>query len=65
MRKTTKSKPAKKNVTPKKKSAKKRTAPKKAGTHNTQVQWTNQSVDTVALALEELEAMSGEQTGDL
>jgi hypothetical protein len=69
MQKTTKNKLAKNKVTHKKtrkkKVTKKKTAPKKAGTHNTQVQWINQSVDTVALALEELEAMSGEQSGDL
>jgi hypothetical protein len=64
MQKTTKSKPAKKKVAHKKKWGKKRKAPKKAGEHS-QVQWINQSVDTVALVLEELEAMSGEQSGDL
>jgi hypothetical protein len=64
MQKTAKTKRAKKKVTPKKKLAKKKTAPK-ASTHNTQVQWINQSVDTVALALEELEVRSGEQSGDL
>jgi hypothetical protein len=64
MQKTAKTKRAKKKVTPKKKLAKKKTAPK-AGARSRQVQWINQSVDTVALALEELEAMSGEQSGDL
>ena len=64
MQKTTKNKLAKNNLTHKKKLAKKKTAPKKAGEHR-QVQWINQNVDTVALALEELEAVSGEQSGDL
>ena len=65
MQKTTKSKPAKKKIAHKKKWGKKRKAPKKAGTHNTQVQWISRSVDTIALVLEELEARSGEQSGDL
>jgi hypothetical protein len=64
MQKTTKSKPANKKIAHKKKWGKKRKAPKKAGEHR-QVQWINQSVDTVALAMEELEAQSGEQSGDL
>ena len=64
MQKTAKTKRAKKKVTPNKKLAKKKTAPK-AGAHNRQAQWINQSVDTVALVLEELEARSGEQSGDL
>ena len=68
MQNTTKNKLAKNKVTHKKthkkKVTKKKTAPK-AGAHNRQAQWINQSVDTVALALEELEAMSGEQSGDL
>ena len=64
MQKTAKTKRAKKKVTPKKKLAKKKTAPK-ASARSRQVQWINQSVDTVALALEELEVRSGEQSGDL
>ena len=66
-----KKKLAKKTAAPKapkmktKVGGKKSSGRKKAGTHNTQVQWINQSVDTVALALEELEVRSGEQSGDL
>ena len=59
MKKASKTKLAKKSLT------KKKAALKKAGAHKRQVQWINQSVDTVALVLEELEAMSGEQSGDL
>ena len=71
MQKTAKKKLAKKTAAPKvsktktKVGRRKSSGRKKAGTHNTQVQWINQSVDTVALVLEELEARSGEQSGDL
>jgi len=71
MQKMAKKKLAKKTAAPKasktktKVGGKKSSGRKKAGTHNTQVQWINQSVDTVALVLEELEARSGEQSGDL
>ena len=71
MQKTAKKKLTKKTTAPKvpktktKVGGKKSSGRKKAGTHNTQVQWINQSVDTVALVLEELEARSGEQSGDL
>jgi len=65
MRKTTKSKPAKKKRAHKKKWGKKKKAPKKASAHNRQVLWKSQSVDMVAFALEEPEAMPGEQSGDL
>ena len=71
MQKMAKKKLAKKTAAPKapkmktKVGGKKSSGRKKAGARSRQVQWINQSVDTVALALEELEAMSGEQTGDL
>ena len=71
MQKMTKKKLAKKTVAPKgqktkpKVGGKKSSGRKKAGTHNTQVQWINQSVDTEVLALEELETQSGELSGDL
>jgi hypothetical protein len=59
MKKASKTKRAKTRL------AKKKTAPKKAGAHNRQIEWISQRVDTVALAPEELEAISGEQSGDL
>jgi hypothetical protein len=73
MKKTIKKKLRKLSVTPKKKLAKRRAALKKAKVKtkggesalNKQVQETSQSVDTVAFALEGLEARSGEQSGDL
>jgi len=71
MQKMAKKKLAKKTAAPKvpktktKVGGKKSSGRKKAGARSRQVQWINQSVDTVALALEELEAMSGEQSGDL
>ena len=71
MQKMAKKKLAKKTAAPKapktktKVGGKKSSGRKKAGTHNTQVQWISQRVDTVALAPEELEAISGEQSGDL
>jgi hypothetical protein len=46
-------------------SGKKTTGVKTVGALNKQVQGKSQSVDTVAFALERLEARSGEQSGDL
>ena len=37
----------------------------KASARNRQIQWKNQSMDTVTVALEELEIISVEQSGDL
>jgi hypothetical protein len=65
MQETKKRKPARRKVTAKKKLAKKKAAPKKASARNRQIEWKNQSVDTVTVALEELEIVSGEQSGDL
>ena len=71
MQKMAKKKLAKKTAAPKapktktKVGGKKSSGRKKAGARSRQVQWINQSVDTVALALEELEVRSGEQSGDL
>ena len=65
MQKTRKHKPAGKKLTAKQKLTKKKAVPKKASARNRQIQWINQSVDTVALAPEEVEAMAGEQSGDL
>jgi hypothetical protein len=65
MQMTKKHKPARKKLTAKKSLAKKKVAPKKASARNRQIQWKNQSVDTVTVALEELEIISGEQSGDL
>ena len=65
MQKTRKLKPARKKLTAKKKPAKKKAALKKASARNRQIQWKNQSLDTVPVALEELEIISGEQSGDL
>ena len=71
MKKAVKRNLAKKRVTPKKKLAKKKSAPKKAEAKTKadalkeQVLGKSQSVDTVAFALDELGARSGEQSGDL
>jgi hypothetical protein len=71
MQKMARKKLAKKTAAPKvpktktKVGGEKSSGRKKAGAHNRQAQWINQSVDTVALVLEELEARSGEQSGDL
>ena len=59
MKKTTRTKLAKKKL------PKKKTAPKKTGVHKRQVQRKSQSVDTVAFAPEGLGARSGGQSGDL
>jgi len=66
-----KKKLAKKNFAPKKAEVKPKAGGKKitrgktAGALKEQVRGKNQSVDTVAFALEGLEARSGEQSGDL
>jgi hypothetical protein len=65
MRETKKHKPVRKRVTAKKKLAKKKAAPKKPSAPNRHVQGRSQSVDTVPVALEQLEIISGEQSGDL
>ena len=80
MKKASKKKLAKNRVTSKRKLAKRKTAPKKAevktkvgettggktaGALKKQVRGESQSVDTVAFALVELGAQSGEQSGDL
>jgi hypothetical protein len=71
MQKMARKKLAKKTAAPKvpktktKVGGEKSSGRKKAGAHNRQAQWINQSADTVALVLEELEARSGEQSGDL
>ena len=68
---TPKNKLAKKKAAPKKAKVKtkaggkKTTAGKTAGALKEQVRGKNQSVETVAFALEGLEARSGEQSGDL
>jgi hypothetical protein len=59
MRKTNKTKLANKRL------PKKKAALQKAGAHNRQVQRESQSVDTVALGLEEEGATSSELSGDL
>ena len=65
MQETKKHKPVRKKGTPKKKLAKKKAAPKKTTARNRHVQWRSQSVDRLTVALEELEMISGEQSGDL
>lgn len=65
MQETKKHKPVRKKGTPKKKLAKKKAAPKKTTARNRHVQWRSQSVDMLTVALEELEMISGEQSGDL
>ena len=68
---TPKKRLAKKKAAPKKAEVKTKGGGKKstggvtAGEHNRQIEWISQRVDTVALAPEELEAISGEQSGDL
>ena len=72
MRKGSKTKLAKKRL-PKKKTTKRtevkvggqRITGNKASAHHRHIQWKNQSVDTVKFALEELEIISGELSGDL
>ena len=59
MKKTSRTKLAKKRL------PKKKTAPKKTSAHKRQVQRKSQSVDTVAFAPEGLGARSGGQSGDL
>src|ERR1700758_792417 len=76
MKKALKETLAEKRVAPKKKLAKKRAAPKKVevktkvggktgGALKKQARDKSQSVDTVAFALDGLEARSGQQSGDL
>lgn len=65
MQETKKHKPVRKKETAKKKLAKKKAAPKKTTARNRHVQWRSQSVDRLTVALEELEMISGEQSGDL
>ena len=65
MRETKKHKPVRKRATAKKKLAKKKAAPKNTTARNRHVQSRSQSVDAVTITLEELEIISGEQSGDL
>jgi len=76
MQKKAKGKLSKKNASPRSKLTRKKTAPKKSkvkvGRHKTTgrnlgrwVREKSQSVETLAFALEELGARSGEQSGDL
>jgi diaminopimelate epimerase len=59
MKKGSITKLAKKSLT------KQKAAPKKASARNRQIEWKNQSVDRVTVALEELEIISGELSADL